>query len=197
MRYEVWTAEDYRQMPWKNGRGVTCEIGREPADGSDDFTWRLSVADIKEDGPFSLFSGCQRIISTLTGAGMTLTVDGEKSGPLLKYDPFVFSGEARVSSELIDGPIRDFNLIYRPGRCQARLEWLGAHGSRTFCSQAGRLLIYTVGGLSVNFGGNAVQVLDGQTFNLDNKERQLIRCRLAPLNPGPENRSCLIELSPR
>lgn len=194
MNHKVLTPADYRQMPWKNGLGVTSEIAREPADDSRPFVWRLSVADIKEDGPFSLFAGYQRVISTLTGAGMVLTVDGEKSGPLLKYQPFAFSGEAAVTSELIDGPIRDFNLIYRPDLGRARLEWLEVNSRRIFCSQADQLFIFTVGGLLAEVDGRSLPVPDGHTLSLENQERQLTSYQLAPLAPGRESRSCLVEI---
>ena len=39
-------------VPWKNGGGVTRELLRLPADGGDDWTLRISVADIAADGPF-------------------------------------------------------------------------------------------------------------------------------------------------
>jgi environmental stress-induced protein Ves len=37
-----------------------------------DFLWRVSIAEVEADGPFSLFSGCDRIIMLVEGTGMTL-----------------------------------------------------------------------------------------------------------------------------
>ena len=59
--------------PWKNGGGTTREIAAfPPGAGLDDFGWRLSVAEVERDGPFSVFSGVDRTIVLLDGAGMRL-----------------------------------------------------------------------------------------------------------------------------
>ena len=115
-RLTVLRAVDYPRMPWKNGGGSTEEITRDAGDGLEGFGWRLSIADIGEPGDFSVFAGYLRIITVLQGAGMTLNIDGKDSEPLLVSDPFAFSGDSRVSCTLLDGPIRDFNLIYSPNR---------------------------------------------------------------------------------
>ena len=52
--------EDYKVMPWKNGGGITTEIWVSP-EGSGlagvPFDWRVSIADVATDGPFSKFAG--------------------------------------------------------------------------------------------------------------------------------------------
>ncbi|MBM7325185.1 HutD family protein, partial [Agrobacterium sp. S2] len=48
-------------MPWKNGGGVTTEIIVHPAKASmADFDWRISMANVAQDGPFSIFPGVDR-----------------------------------------------------------------------------------------------------------------------------------------
>ncbi|MCB2254914.1 HutD family protein [Pseudomonas chlororaphis] len=138
----VLRAASYPRMPWKNGGGSTEEITRDAGVGLEGFGWRLSIADIGESGGFSSFVGYQRIITVLQGAGMTLTVDGQDTRQLLALDPFAFNGASQVACTLVDGPIRDFNLIYAPDRYSARLQWLQA-GQRFF-TQAGTLLIFSV-----------------------------------------------------
>lgn len=115
------SAADYSVMPWKNGRGTTIEIARDVPD--EGFGWRLSIADISQDAPFSTFPGLSRIISVLEGAGMTLTVDGTLSNHLRRYDAFAFSGDAKTSCALLDGPITDFNVIFDPRRYSAEVSW--------------------------------------------------------------------------
>ncbi|WP_144122744.1 HutD/Ves family protein [Catellatospora sichuanensis] len=106
-------AEDRVAVAWRNGGGVTREIAVYPG-GVDDFRWRLSIADVGSDGPFSAFPGYRRVITVLTGAGMRLTVDGavHDIGPL---EPFEFDGGARTACTLPGGPITDLNLIVRAG----------------------------------------------------------------------------------
>ena len=53
---QVLTAtEHYRKMPWKNGLGSTLEVARSHGEGLDDFDWRISIADVKNEGSFSYF----------------------------------------------------------------------------------------------------------------------------------------------
>jgi environmental stress-induced protein Ves len=105
------SAETYRAMPWRNGRGTTTEIALAPGNG-DRFLWRLSIADVPDSGPFSLFAGYDRLIAVVSGAGMRLAVEG-RSAVLLDREsaPYGFPGDAPTECTLVDGPIRDFNLI--------------------------------------------------------------------------------------
>jgi environmental stress-induced protein Ves len=67
----------YTEMPWKNGLGVTREVARYPESG--EYEWRISLATIRQPGPFSTFPGYLRNISVLEGGGMYLTIDGQRS----------------------------------------------------------------------------------------------------------------------
>lgn len=68
-----------RRLPkhaWHNGQGTTREIMREDNASGSRFRWRLSMADITCDAPFSAYGGYQRILSLLEGPGLRLTIDG-------------------------------------------------------------------------------------------------------------------------
>jgi environmental stress-induced protein Ves len=110
--------------PWKNGGGVTREIVcQPPGAGMDAFDWRVSIAHIASDGPFSRFAQVDRVITLLEGAGVRLhshdgTVDHRLDRP---WEPFAFSGEAPVQADLIAGDCHDFNVMTRRGRCRARV----------------------------------------------------------------------------
>ncbi len=113
-------ASGYRRMPWKNGGGVTTEIARAPA-GGDDFDWRVSIADIAEDGPFSAFPGIDRQLLLLDG-GVELCVDATPPVRLeLRHARIAFAGEATVQCRLLGGPSRDFNLMTRRGVFEGEL----------------------------------------------------------------------------
>lgn len=103
----------YRASPWRNGGGVTFEIAREPPVG-DVFEWRLSLARIDEPGPFSDFSGYERAITLVSGAGCRLL--GACAEPVELREPgasVLFDGGASVSCELLAGACFDLNLIVR------------------------------------------------------------------------------------
>ncbi len=101
----------YRAMPWKNGGGVTTEICVSPPSGA--FDWRVSIATVNADGPFSAFTGYERHIMTLSGEGMTLEIEGRGKFNLEPLRPFSFSGDAKVHGSLLQGAVMDFNLMVR------------------------------------------------------------------------------------
>ena len=106
---------DCQPQPWKNGLGSTREIAIHPdGAGSDDFLWRVSVAEVDSAAPFSSFPGIDRQIALLDGNGFTMTLDDDRVHALATpFAPFAFAGEARVAVTLVDGPTRDFNLMVR------------------------------------------------------------------------------------
>ena len=111
----VLRAADRAPVPWKNGRGITWPIASGPADAdSSDFDWRISIAEISSDGPFSSFPGIHRTIALIDGSAVELTVDGLVH-LLLPGEPFRFSGGAVTTSRQLAGPSRDLNLMTRGG----------------------------------------------------------------------------------
>lgn len=111
---------DYRRMPWKNGAGRTSEILCEPAAG--DWRWRLSIAEVEVAAPFSSYPGVERELVLLSGNGLRLHFeDGQVSELLPPYGELRFPGERRLVGEPIDGPSRDFNLMWKRGQVDACL----------------------------------------------------------------------------
>lgn len=109
-------------MPWKNGGGTTYEVAaHRESDGAglDDFDWRISLADVATDGPFSAFAGYDRIITVVRGPGMVLTVDGVEHRIDVPLQPFEFSGGSATDCRLLGGPLLDFNVMVRSGRVRA------------------------------------------------------------------------------
>jgi hypothetical protein len=120
----VIDASHHRRMPWKNGFGTTTEIAIDPpdADVGGRFRWRLSIAAVQRSGPFSAFPGYERTIMLIEGRGMELTVGTGQPRRLDRlFEPFVFSGDAPVQCRLLDGPVRDFNLMVGHSILQSRL----------------------------------------------------------------------------
>ncbi|MET7621241.1 HutD family protein [Streptomyces sp. NPDC005408] len=114
----VLRAADRKAVPWKNGGGVTREIVLAPEGaGTDDFDWRISLADVGADGPFSSFPGVDRILTVVEGAGMDLTVGGQHTVADERYRPYTFPGDVETDGRLLDGrPVVNFNVMHRRGR---------------------------------------------------------------------------------
>ncbi len=112
--HRVLTPADYRRTPWKNGGGRTTEIAVGPPDaGLADFAWRVSVADVEQDGAFSVFPGVERTLVLLAGDGMRLTGAGAPLELHAPFEPVTFAGDAPIVCALVGGPVRDFNLMVR------------------------------------------------------------------------------------
>ncbi|MEI5666014.1 HutD family protein [Bosea sp. CCNWLW174] len=124
-------ATDCLSMPWKNGGGTTTEIAVAPERASlNDFDWRISMAHVGQDGPFSSFPGIDRTLSVLTGAGITLAFgDGERMRLDRSSAPYAFAADRAVDGLLVDGPIDDLNVMSRRGRWRHRVERLSGAGS--------------------------------------------------------------------
>ena len=122
---------DYRAMPWKNGRGTTTEIAIHPPSADlagRPFDWRVSMAEVKEDGDFSAFPGYDRSILVAEGAGMELTFDAAPMAQLAGIGAMTeFSGDWRTSCRLLDGAVRDFNVMTRRGHTRHQCDVV--HGS--------------------------------------------------------------------
>jgi uncharacterized protein len=102
---------DLAPVPWRNGAGVTREVARaaEP-DKNGEPRWRVSIADLRTDGPFSLFPGVHRVAVLVDDEAVELTVDGVPT-VLARFVPFSFGGDAVTRARLLSGPARLLNVM--------------------------------------------------------------------------------------
>lgn len=122
---------DYVRMPWKDGGGQTTEIASHPTAATlADFDWRVSIADVAGDGPFSSFAGVDRVLALLAGAGMRIAGSTHAAELRAPYEPYAFSGDDATSCTLVDGPVRDFNLMVRRGRARGSVVVVRAESAR-------------------------------------------------------------------
>ena len=136
--------------------GVQYEI---TCDGSlpDDWTWRLSTADITQNVPFSVFPGVNREFCVADGNGVVLTINGVdhrcEPGSITK-----FRGDDEVFATLIDGPMRALNLMVRDGAEEMHLS----------SSSTGQILVavavLNTGKLLLDSGEINLDVLDAVLF---------------------------------
>jgi environmental stress-induced protein Ves len=121
-------AIDRAPVPWKNGGGVTTEIAASPPGaGFDDFDWRVSMAQVATDGPFSIFPGIDRVLVVLEG-GFRLQVEGQPIVELIPSSaPLAFPGDVPANAELLSGPALDLNAMARRGvvSCEVTTHSLG------------------------------------------------------------------------
>ena len=127
---QVLRAADRVASGWKNGGGVTREVASSPS-GTGEFDWRVSLADVADGGPFSVFEGIDRVITVVRGEGMALTVDGVETVVSERYRPFAFSGDASTDCRLLGGPLVDFNVMTRRDAVSADVRFVTASTTLT------------------------------------------------------------------
>jgi hypothetical protein len=176
---KILRATDHRRMPWKNGAGTTTEIVVFPANaGLDDFDWRVSMARVDGDGPFSSFPGIDRTLAILEGEGIFLAVDGQPPiGLTAQSEPFPFPADVPTAASLIGGPIVDLNVMSRRGRITQRVErWQLAEGQTVEfpAGDAWTILLCHRGRLATSIGGAASSVLSaGDAAVADSTDRSI------------------------
>jgi len=149
-------ASGHVATPWKNGGGTTREIAAFPADaGLDAFDWRVSIAEVASDGPFSPFPGIDRTLTLLTGDGILLRVDGTETRLIPGSAPFAFAGDKPAGATLLGGPVTDLNVMTRRGRITHRVTAI--RESRVIAADLG-VLVWIAG--SGGIDGQAMGPLD-------------------------------------
>ena len=129
------TPADYTAMPWANGRGTTIEMLRENYANGKIF-FRLSMATVSENGPFSIFPGINRNLTVIDGPGFDLI--GERK---LRADPFVpveFPGDCRIVAANVTQPSQDFNVM----ACKTRKIKVSIQRDGILSGYSGELLCY-------------------------------------------------------
>jgi uncharacterized protein len=112
---------DYPSRPWKNGGGTTRDILVSPPGASlDEFDWRLSLAQVDRDGPFSRFDGVDRTLVLLSGE-MTLH-EPHRRIELVRGEPVEFPGERAIEATLNGASTLDLNVMTRRGRASHSVE---------------------------------------------------------------------------
>jgi len=189
----TFSRERLPASPWKNGGGVTREIVcQPPGAGMDSFAWRISIAHIARDGPFSAFPGVDRVITLLEGDGVHLrstdgTVDHRLDQPL---HPFAFSGEAPVDATLLEGDCHDFNVMTRRQACQAHVQVFTSRMDLP-PARAGLLMAvrgdWQVGPQTLEPGHGLWWDDEAIAWALSSQslEAALLAVRIEPVSPGP------------
>lgn len=116
MAFRIIAPDSFRRMPWKNGGGETIEIMAFP-EGADlaGFEWRVSMAKVAGDGPFSQFQGIDRTLTVLEGGRLGLALLDRTIMLDPASEPFVFAGDEACHGTVPDGPIIDLNVMSRRG----------------------------------------------------------------------------------
>jgi hypothetical protein len=183
----------YRTTPWKNGGGATTEIAAEPPGASlDNFDWRVSMARVTCDGPFSEFSGIDRTLAVVKGSGMSLAI-GDAAPVLLNRisEPVRFADDTPTLARLSAGEIIDLNVMTRRGRFEHRLQRIREPARRDFDGHDIALAVAFAGKVELSLPHGKIDLADGDTA-------VLVRADDAPFMIVPRGSAdcCLVLLRP-
>jgi uncharacterized protein len=173
---------DCRTMPWKNGGGETTEIAKAPEGASlDAFDWRVSMARVASDGPFSVFPGIDRNLTVLEGAGIVLEPHGDATTTLTPQSPpHSFLGDLPLNARLVDGPILDLNVMTRRGRARSRVSKTAINAA-TQHAALGDVVLLLVRGGGARIGGTE------PVAHLDDGDCGLLTRADGPISLVPED----------
>ncbi|SDK64695.1 hypothetical protein SAMN05216282_10993 [Cryobacterium psychrotolerans] len=158
----VLTAASRVAEPWRNGGGVTSEVAARPIGGGPaGFDWRLSIATVAGDNPFSGYPGVDRMLMAISPQGLDL-VDGGVPVHLGQFDVHRFPGENEVAAVAVTSPTLDLNLnlMTRRGRCAGSLRSVHFSGLWTVEAGDGEDLALVVLDGSLRLGERTLTALD-------------------------------------
>lgn len=172
-----------REGRWRNGMGVSWDIASE-ASGVEDFGWRLAIARIDADVPFSLYPEVDRVFTLIAGKGLTLDFDGRPPLAVERlFVPHPFACDIPAFCRLRDGPCHALNLFTRRGQWSVAVDVLSSGAE---ISHDGPILLFALQG-AADVNGQALGEGDGAvvaTQARSDTEGFLYVAKLASIRPG-------------
>jgi hypothetical protein len=167
-------ARDRKAAPWKNGGGVTHEVIAWPADADlVTFDWRISLAVVDRDGPFSTFVDVDRQLAVLSGC-MVLDIDGREFRIDAGGPPVSFAGDVPTAARIVRGPVADLNIMTRRGRIRATLEKLELCGQQTVHLRGPAVVVCRTSSLRIDDGARIHHLgFDDAAFASDDEAARL------------------------
>ncbi|MGB8601034.1 MAG: HutD family protein [Rhizomicrobium sp.] len=168
----IITATDRKQMPWKNGLGLTEEFAIFPPNSTlKNFSWRVSMAHVTRDSAFSPFPGVIRHMAIFEGA-MRLKFADRPPRLLTRTGPIeTFRGDDPVSASVVTGPVRDLNIMTR-GQCTARLSRVSAGQAVSFEATTETALMIAIEPLTVSGKTDRFELLRYDALRIDRPGQQ-------------------------
>ena len=109
MTRTLLTPAQYRRMPWKNGGGVATDVATDEA--TDGEVWRFGRTAIPVPGPFSDYTGYDRVQVLIGGRGLVLDGPAGEIDLRMPFKVVRYKGEIPLTSRLEAGPVEVVNLI--------------------------------------------------------------------------------------
>jgi hypothetical protein len=158
----------YHRTPWKNGGGTTIDIAEL------DDVWRFGRTPITVPGPFSDYSGFDRLQVLVAGRGLVLeTPDGEID-VRQPFKPVRFRGETPIKSRLEAGPVEVVNLIGARAAVRIALEVMRPRVVQT--AEAGTHIAYATGEAELEIDGVRHPLAADHALRIEAQRPTMIGC---------------------
>jgi uncharacterized protein len=164
---EPLTPDGHRRIPWKNGRGELVLIDGDGGESWQDMgvAWHFGRTTISENGPFSDYTGYERLQVVTKGAGLVLIAPGHEIDLRLPMHPRRYDGGTPIRTLLENGPVEVVNLIADRARFDIDLR-VGQAGAEVLC-KPGRHVVYApAGGAQIAVAGRAYTITEDHALRV-------------------------------
>jgi len=168
-RVERLASESYRRIPWKNGRGelIVIDLDGEESWEHMGVAWHFGRTAIIEEGPFSDYTGYERLQVVIRGTWLVLIAPDHEIDLRVPMRPQRYDGGLPVRTVLEHGSVQVVNLIANRTRFDIEMR-IGKTGAEITC-KTGRHIVYAP-------TGTTHVTIDGHTYTL--AEDHALRLRI-------------------
>lgn len=163
LQIEKLDPASYRRIPWKNGRGELVVIDREGGESWQNMgvAWHFGRTSIVEAGPFSDYSGYERLQTVIKGEGLVLEALDHEIDLRRPLHPQRYDGGLPVRTRLERGPVEVVNLIADRARFEIALH-VAEPGRELPCAPGRHVVYAAIGPTTVALDGHAYALaIDG------------------------------------
>ena len=157
---ELLAPAGHRRLPWKNGRGELVVIDGEGGENGQNMSvaWHFGRTAIIEEGPFSDYTGYERLQVVTRGAGLVLMAPDHEIDLRLPMLPRRYDGGVPIRTRLERGPVEVVNLIADRARFDIDLR-VGKAGAEMLCERGRHILYAPAGAAQVAVDGRAYALM--------------------------------------
>jgi environmental stress-induced protein Ves len=175
---EQITPDDYRRIPWKNGRGELVVIDREGSESWENMgvAWHFGRTTIEEAGPFSDYTGYERLQVVIKGAGLVLIAPGHEIDLRHPMKVQRYDGALPIRTVLENGPVEVVNLIADRARFSIDLR-IGAAGERMLCNAGHHVVYAPAGAARIDIGSRAFALSEDHAIRVRASSETMVTVR--------------------
>lgn len=169
MSLELVVSDRIAPQPWRNGGGQTRELAASAP--GEHWAWRISLAEVRQDGAFSAYPGITRWFAVVQGHGVVLDFGAGHRETLNSASvPLHFDGARAPHCSLQGGTTQDLNLMLRDGAAGGTM--LAARDSEEWISLAATRAVFAAEPMLLQIDDADAMVLPAFSLALSHHARR-------------------------